>query len=123
MHPAQSSKAKPSANERPLISRSTIVILLSYQAGMLIGNGIPTTLSAMMYLAVTVGLISYLGIALVRQESVRRREANKHRKIAQRIDRRIQAHIIDPPVQSPKAPIQPKLRADADFIPVVNNWA
>jgi len=123
MYPAQSPQAKPSADQRPLISRTTIVILLSYQVGMLIGNGIPTTLSAILYLAVTVGLITYLGIALIRQESVRRRTANKSRQIAQRIDRRIQMHIVDPPARSPKAPIQPKLRADADFIPVVNNWA
>jgi hypothetical protein len=123
MYPAQNPQAKPSAEQRPLISRTTIVILLSYQVGMLIGNGIPTTLSAILYLAVTVGLITYLGIALVRQESVRRRAANKYRQIAQQIDRRIQMHIIDPPARSPKAPIQPKLRRDTEFVTVVSNWA
>mgnify|MGYP006969349614 CR=1 FL=1 len=123
MKPTPNPSAKSSADERPLISRSTIVILLSYQVGMLIGNGIPATPSAVLYLGVTVALISYLGMAIVRQETLRRREANKQREIAKQVDRRIQTHIVDPPVRTPKAPFQTQMRKNTDFVPVVSNWA
>lgn len=120
MKPAQTPSTE---NQRPLIGRSTIVILMSYQIGMLIGNGMPRTIAAGLFLAVTVGLVSFLGSTLIRQETAQRREADKRQRIARRVDRRLQAYIIDPPARSPKAPIQPRLRKETHFMPVVNNWS
>lgn len=117
------SPSKTADAERPLISRSTIVILLSYQTGMILGNGIPTSISSLLFVAVSVSVISYLGYTLFRLEGQKKKLSRKHNRIARQVDRRIRTHIIDQPASEQKAPLQPRLRSVADFVPVVSEWA
>jgi len=113
---------KSTTDERPLISRSTIVILLSYQIGMVLGSGFPTTFVAILHLMVAAGIAGYLGYGLIRHEGEQRRDRRKKERTAQVLEHRIQTHIIDPPSPTVKAPKQPRMRIDADFIPVVSDW-
>ncbi len=121
--PTATKKTTESANEPPLISRNTIIILLSYQTGMILGNGIPSSIANIVFLAVSVAVVAYLAFALIRDEGRKKKVTQKHKRTARQVDRRIRTHIVDSPVTDEKAAMQPKLRKTADFVPVVSEWA
>ncbi len=118
-----SSTTSPESDDRPLVSRSTIVILLSFQTGMILGNGVPTNLASMVYLGVAVSVVEYLAVPPAAYGSLEKKQSQKKHCIARQVDRRIRSHIIDKPVSGHSAPKQPRLRSTADFVPVVSDWS
>lgn len=114
----------PDANaaaERPLVTRSTIVILLSYQLGMMLGNGIPTTIQSLLYLTASIVVVAYLSCVIFRTEKERKRQAKKHRGIARQVDRRIHDYIVEQPEREQHAPTQTRMRTDSSFVSVVSS--
>ncbi len=120
--PENKNAKRKKANEKSLVSNSSILIL----SGFLIGTVSQQVAgpSAQMYVLLggTIGLVAYLGLACLARQRAQRASLQACRQASSQLETRVDRHIPHRPPQRNNRRFQPSRHSERQYLTVVQSF-